>query len=55
METQFKHAMLPQTTQDERARQNFWQSLKIYIGRNMTPGNKEIYEKVAKPRFDREH
>ncbi|HEY9708436.1 MAG TPA: class I SAM-dependent methyltransferase [Oculatellaceae cyanobacterium] len=55
MNEQFKHAMLPQVTHDELARQNFVQSLAAHINQQMTPGNKVIYEKVVKPRFEREH
>ena len=55
MNQQLKHAMLPQATHDELARQNFVQSLKLHIARTIFPGNKVIYEKVAKPRFEREH
>ncbi|SRR5579883_2324700 len=55
MESQFQHAMLPKTTHDEQARQNFVQSMKMHIFKNIAPRNKEIYEKVAKPRFEREH
>jgi SAM-dependent methyltransferase len=55
MDKQFKHAMLPKATHDELARQNFVQSFKKYIGRNISPNNQVIYETVAKPRFEREH
>ncbi len=55
MDKQFKHPMLPQATHDELARQNFVQSLKMHISRNIAPGNKVIYEEVAKPQFEREH
>ncbi len=55
MDKQLKHRMLPQTTHDEMARQNFVQSLKTHIARNISPGNKLIYEKVAKPRFEQQH
>ncbi len=55
MDRQFKHPMLPQTTHDELARQNFVQSLKLHIARNISPGNKAIYEKVALPKFEQEH
>jgi len=47
--------MLPKTTQDELARQEFVQSLKLHIFRNLSPGNKVIYEKLAKPKFEQEH
>ncbi|MEH2162035.1 MAG: class I SAM-dependent methyltransferase [Nostoc sp.] len=55
MAQQFQHAMLPQPTHDELARQNFVQSLKIHIFRNLIPGNKVVYEKLAKPKFEQEH
>jgi ubiquinone/menaquinone biosynthesis C-methylase UbiE len=55
MEKQFKHPMLPQATHDELARQNFVQSLKMHISRHVAPGNKLVYEKAAKPRFEQEH
>lgn len=55
MNQQFNHAILPQATHDELARQNFVQSLAAHINNQIGPGNKVIYEKVAKPRFEREH
>lgn len=55
MNEQLKHPMLPQATHDELARQNFVQSLKLHVARTISPGNKVIYEKVAKPRFEQEH
>lgn len=55
MAQQFKHSMLPEATHDELARQNFMESLKGYIMREVTPGNKVVYEKVAEPEFEREH
>ena len=55
METQFQHQMLPQATHDELARQNFVNSLKGYITRQISPGNKVLYEKQLKPRFEQEH
>lgn len=55
MDQQFQHAMLPQPTHDELARQNFVQSLKIHIFRNLIPGNKVVYEKLAKPKFEQQH
>jgi SAM-dependent methyltransferase len=47
--------MLPQANHDELARQQFIQSMKKYIFTKMAPGNKLLYEKVAKPKFEREH
>lgn len=55
MDKQFRHQMLPQATHDDSARQNFVQSLKLHISRNITPGNKVVYEQVAKPKFEQEH
>lgn len=55
MDQQFQHAMLPQPTHDELARQNFVQSLRMHIFKNLLPGNKVVYEKRAKPRFEQEH
>ncbi|AVH66680.1 methyltransferase [Nostoc sp. 'Peltigera membranacea cyanobiont' N6] len=55
MAQQFQHAMLPQPTHDELARQNFMQSLKMHIFRNISPGNKVVYEKLAKPKFEQKH
>ncbi|MBW4613296.1 MAG: class I SAM-dependent methyltransferase [Desmonostoc vinosum HA7617-LM4] len=52
MNEQFKHAMLPQATHDELARQNFVRSLKMHIFRELAPTNKLIYEQVAKPKFE---
>ncbi len=47
--------MLPQTTHDELARQNFMQSLSVHVNRQMASGNKTVYEQVAKPNFEQEH
>lgn len=55
MNQQTRYAVLPQTTHDELARQNFVQSLTAYLTNQMAPSNKVIYEKVAKPKFEREH
>ncbi|MHC5824630.1 MAG: class I SAM-dependent methyltransferase, partial [Nostoc sp.] len=55
MAEQFQHAMLPQPTHDELARQNFVQSLNVHIFRNISPGNKVIYEKLAEPKFEEQH
>ncbi|MEI1377990.1 class I SAM-dependent methyltransferase [Nostoc sp. UHCC 0926] len=55
MDQQFQHSMLPQPTHDELARQNFVQSMTMHISRNIYPGNKVLYEKLAKPKFEQEH
>ncbi|NEO32609.1 MAG: class I SAM-dependent methyltransferase [Symploca sp. SIO3C6] len=55
MDKQLKHTMLPQTTHDELARQNFVQSLKIHLQAQMIPEVKEVYEQQAKPRFEQQY
>ncbi|ERT08095.1 ubiE/COQ5 methyltransferase family protein [Lyngbya aestuarii BL J] len=55
MNAQFKHAILPQTTHDELARQNFVQSLSLYVNRKMGSGIKTVYEKNVKPNFEEKH
>jgi SAM-dependent methyltransferase len=55
MDQQLQHAMLPQPTHDELARQNFVQGLRMHIFRNLLPGNKVVYEKRVKPKFEQEH
>jgi len=55
MGTQFQHFMLPKTTHDELARQNFVQSLNLYLSSQVAPGNKVIYEQRAKPQYEREN
>ncbi len=49
------HEMLSQPNHDEKARQLFVLSLKTHIGRKLRPGNKVIYEKTAKPKFEKAH
>ena len=55
MYDQTRHDMLPQATHDEQARQNFVQSLKEHLAMYVSPGNKSIYTRRAKPRFEKEH
>jgi ubiquinone/menaquinone biosynthesis C-methylase UbiE len=55
MAEQTRHAMLPRASHDERARQSFVQSLKIHLATRVSPGNERVYERSAKPRFEREH
>lgn len=54
MSTQFRHALLPRTTHDELARQNFVQSFKLHLATKISPGNRVVYEQKAKPRFEKE-
>lgn len=53
--TQTQHAVLPQTTHDELARQEFVQSFKTYLVGKVAPGNREVYERRVKPKFVKEH
>jgi ubiquinone/menaquinone biosynthesis C-methylase UbiE len=55
MNGQFEHEILPQALHDELARQNFVQSLKVYLAGKISPGNKVVYEKRLKPAFERQH
>ena len=55
MNKQIEHPLLPKASHDELARQNFVASLKVYVARNITPGNKVVYDKLAKPKFEEEH
>lgn len=54
MNPQLKHAVLPQATHDELARQNFLMSLIEYVY-GMRPAIQGIYETQAKPRFEIEN
>src|SRR5690606_5421127 len=40
---------------DELARQNFTVALKLYMTEQVYPADERVYEKVARPRFVREH
>lgn len=52
---QAQHAVLPTTTHDELARQEFVRSLKQYIVKNVAPGNRLAYEHVVQPQFQKAH
>jgi len=52
---QFKHAVLPQATSDEFARQEFVKSFKLHLATQVSPNNKTIYEERVKPAFEAEH
>lgn len=49
------HATLSRPTHDEQLRQQFVFALKMHTGAKVRPGNRVIYEKAVKPRFQREH
>ena len=53
--TQIRHAALPATSHDEHARQEFVRSYKSYLVQHVHAGNRERYDKVVKPGFERVH
>ena len=55
MERQFDHGLLPSTLADERARQDFVQSLKLYLAQKVVPGIEAVYEARVKPAFEKQH
>ena len=52
---QHKHAILPETTHDEQARQQFVRSFKEHLVAHVHPGNRHAYENRVKPAFVRDH
>ncbi len=54
MDGQLRHGMLPRATHDELARQSFVQSLKVHLANQVSPGNKVVYERRVRPRFEKE-
>jgi ubiquinone/menaquinone biosynthesis C-methylase UbiE len=53
LKSQFNHAVLPQTTSDEFARQEFVKSLKFHLASKISLGNKDAFEARAKPNFEK--
>lgn len=49
------HEMLSLPTHDERSRQSWVFSLKMHMGRKVRPGNRLIYDRVAKAKFEKAH
>ncbi|QGN56298.1 methyltransferase domain-containing protein [Novosphingobium sp. Gsoil 351] len=54
LKSQLPHAVLPHTTADEFARQEFVKSLKFHLASKVSVGNKDAFEARAKPRFEKE-
>ena len=52
---QYPHTILPETTHDEFARQEFVKSLKLHLATNVSPKNQVIYNQVVKPKFEKNH
>ena len=55
MERQYQHAQLAERTHDEQALQDFVQSFKLHLARNVVAGNRTVYEEKARPEFERTH
>jgi SAM-dependent methyltransferase len=51
LKNQYPHAVLPTTTADEFARQEFVKSLKFHLASRISPGNRTAYEARAKDAF----
>lgn len=51
MNTQKKHALLPNSSTDEKARQDFTGQLGKHIHNNISPGNKLIYDQKVLPKI----
>lgn len=49
------HAMMPDTNHDELARMSFVFHFKEHVVKQLTPGNKLVYEKRVLPAFQRQH
>ncbi len=52
---QHKHAVLPEPTHDELARQQFVRSFKEHLVAQVHPGNRAAYENRVKPAFVKQH
>lgn len=55
MERQFAHAQLPPSRGDDRARQDFVQTLKLYLATRVVPDVQRVYEESVAPAFARRH
>ncbi|MFP6869454.1 MAG: class I SAM-dependent methyltransferase [Nitrospinota bacterium] len=55
MKKQGEHAVLPVPNHDEAAIQDFLCSLKVYLQKDIQPGNREVYDDVVVPAFQRLH
>ena len=55
MDTQMRHAMLPQPNHDEAARQMFVKSFRGHLAANVAPGSRRVYDKVVAPQFQNTH
>ena len=53
VKTQFPHAILPKTSADEFARQEFVKSLKFHLASQVSVGNRDAFEGRAKAKFEK--
>ena len=51
MDTQIRHAMLPQPTHDEQARQMFVKSFRGHLAAAVAPGSRRVYDQIVVPKF----
>lgn len=51
MDSQNRHAMLPQPSHDEQARQMFVKSFRGHLSAAVAPGSRRVYEQVVLPKF----
>jgi SAM-dependent methyltransferase len=49
------HAVLPDATHDEAARQDFVAGLRIHVMRDVSAGNRPLYDNKVRPAFRRQH
>lgn len=52
--TQTKHAVLPEQTHDEAAREAYCGSLRKLFTETLWPGTREVYDEIAKPVYERQ-
>jgi ubiquinone/menaquinone biosynthesis C-methylase UbiE len=55
MSLQAQHAMLPEATHDEFARENFAATMRKYFTEEIFPGNRTLYNEQLLPEFIKEH
>ncbi|MBA2934802.1 class I SAM-dependent methyltransferase [Sphingomonas sp. CGMCC 1.13654] len=52
---QTRHAVLPEQTHDEAAREEYCGTLRKFFTETLWPGTREVYAGLERPRFEREH
>ncbi len=55
MPRQFQHPLLPQTAHDEEALQAFVISMRGHISANLTPGNRQAFDRDVAPAYRKAH